>query len=243
MPAIGLQQEYVLRIGSFHVTNTLLTAMVLFLILVIGGALLSRALAGPFGRGMLQRLAETLLEPLWRFARAVLANDRAAETVFPYIATFFVFIIVANLSETLPGFLGSFALSTPETKVPLFRSPTTDLNTTIALALVSVGVAQITAVRFLGFRRYAKKFINVSSPLRAFLGILEAFGEIAKIFSFSFRLFGNMFAGSVLLVVISWLVPYILPIPFLLLETFVGVIQALIFAALTLMFTKAALSH
>ena len=120
-------------------------------------------------------------------------------------------------------------------KAPIFRPGSADLNTTLALAIVSVIVTQIFGLMALKFS-YLKKFFNFSSPIDFFVGILEIISEFAKIISFAFRLFGNIFAGEVLLVVIAFLIPVVLPMPFYGLELFVGFIQALVFAMLSLVF-------
>lgn len=119
--------------------------------------------------------------------------------------------------------------------VPLFRAGTADLNMTLALALISVLLTQFFGIAHLGLA-YFKKFLNFSNPIMFFVGILETISEFAKIISFAFRLFGNVFAGEVLLIVIGSLVPLIAPIPFYGLEVFVGFIQALVFAILSLVF-------
>jgi F-type H+-transporting ATPase subunit a len=156
-----------------------------------------------------------------------------------------------------------------EVIIPIFRSPSTDLNNNFALALVSVGMTQVFGVMALGIG-YFSKFFNVKGMIRAFgpdergqrrgcggmlaafmfgfidffVGILELISEFAKIISFSFRLFGNIFAGEVMLLVLASLVPLILTIPFLGLEVFVGLIQAFIFFILTLaFFAIATISH
>ncbi len=218
--------------------------MLVSLLIVLTSVFLSRELKGVFGSGKLQRLGEIIYEPIWKFVRSVLENDKAAELVFPSIATFFVFILLANFVEILPGFLGSFGIRHEHGQlIPLLRSPSTDLNVTVALALVSVGITQLIAIRFLGFKKYISKFVNFRSPLKTVLGFFEAISEISKVLSFSFRLFGNMFAGSVLLLVVGFLIPFVVPLPFMILELFVGLVQALIFSILTLMFIKAALTH
>lgn len=121
------------------------------------------------------------------------------------------------------------------TFVPLLRPGTADLNTTLALALLSVFSTQVFGVYFLG-ASYFKKFINLSNPINFYVGVLETISEFAKILSFAFRLFGNIFAGEVLLVVIGSLVPVVIPMPFYGLEIFVGFIQALVFSMLSLVF-------
>jgi F-type H+-transporting ATPase subunit a len=127
--------------------------------------------------------------------------------------------------------------------VPFFRSAYADLNMTLALAIISVLATHVFGVMTIGFFKHAHKFFNFSSPINFFVGILELFGEVSKMISFSFRLFGNIFAGEVLLVVILTLVPYIAPLPFFALEVFVGFIQALVFSMLTLVFMKVAMAE
>lgn len=121
------------------------------------------------------------------------------------------------------------------TFVPYFRAGTADLNTTIALALISVVLTQYYGIKFLGIP-YFSKYINFSSPILFFVGLLETILEFAKIMSFAFRLFGNIFAGEVLLAVMLFLVPLVVPMPFYGLELFVGFIQALVFSMLSLVF-------
>jgi F-type H+-transporting ATPase subunit a len=124
--------------------------------------------------------------------------------------------------------------------VPLLRAGTADLNTTLALALISVIFTQYIGFKYLGLS-YLTKFFNFKQgPIYTFVGLLELVSEFAKILSFAFRLFGNIFAGEVLLAVIAFIVPIIAPIPFLGLEVFVGFVQALVFAMLSLVFMSMA---
>jgi F-type H+-transporting ATPase subunit a len=118
--------------------------------------------------------------------------------------------------------------------VPLFRSPAADLNFTLAFAVISVIVTNIIGMASVGTFKHLGKFFNFKGPIEFFIGILELISEIAKIVSLTFRLFGNVFAGEVLLTIIAFLVPYIIPLPFLFLEIFVGLIQSFIFAMITL---------
>ena len=121
--------------------------------------------------------------------------------------------------------------------VPFFRSANTDVNTTLAIALIAMVTIHFWGFSTLGFGGHLGKFINFKEgPIGFFVGILEAIGEIAKVISFTFRLFGNIFAGEVLLIAMVFLFPLIGIIPFLGLELFVGAIQAFIFAMLTLVF-------
>lgn len=135
--------------------------------------------------------------------------------------------------------------------VPFLRSAATDLNTTLALAIVSVLMTQYFGVRALGLR-YFTRFVDftgfregfMNGIIGLFVGVLEIFAELAKIISFSFRLFGNIFAGEVLLGVMAFLVPYVASLPFYGLELFVGFVQALVFMMLSLVFfTVAIMGH
>ena len=129
--------------------------------------------------------------------------------------------------------------------VPFLRSANTDVNTTLAIALVAMTMIHFWGFSTLGFFGHMGKFVNFKQgPIGLFVGLLEAISEVARIISFTFRLFGNIFAGEVLLVAMAFLLPLIGIIPFLGLELFVGVIQAFIFSMLTLVFAAmATVSH
>lgn len=130
-----------------------------------------------------------------------------------------------------------------EVFVPYLRAGTADINTTMALSLFTMIFVQVVGIKYQGLK-YFKKFINFSNPINSFVALLETVSEFAKVISFTFRLFGNIFAGEVLLVVIGSLIPIIAPMPFYGLEIFVGLIQALVFAMLSIVFfNSATVSH
>lgn len=241
-PHVSLSAETIASVGSFHITNSIFTSLVVSAIL-IGFALFARtkikSTDKPSG---LQNVVEMVLEALFNLVNSVTDNRKKAAVLFPYIASFFFFIILNNWLGLLPG-VGTINVEYHGHHIPLFRAGTADLNTTIALAIFSVVATQFIGVSYLSFG-YFKKFINFSSPIMFFVGILEIISEFAKIVSFAFRLFGNIFAGEVLLVVIAFLAPIIVPMPFYGLEIFVGLIQALVFAMLSLVFfNMATVSH
>ena len=126
--------------------------------------------------------------------------------------------------------------------VPYFRSMNTDINSPLSIAVMAMIFIEFWGITTLGVFKYAAKFFNVSSPIAFFVGILEFIAEIARIISFTFRLFGNMLAGEILLLVMTFLVPFVVAVPFYGLETFVGIIQAFVFAMLTLVFGVLAVS-
>lgn len=237
---ISLQAEELFGTGQFIFTNTLALSLLALVFLVGGAAILKRRLA--LVPGGFQNIAEIGIEFIIDLMDQVLGDRKKSEKYLPLVATIFIFVLVSNWLGLLPG-IGSIVLRHGDESVPLLRSPSTDLNFTLALAIISVVAANAIGVAAAGFFRYMKKYLDFSGPLAFFVGILELISEIAKLISFSFRLFGNIFAGEVLLVVLGILVPYLLPVPFIMMEMFFGFIQALIFATLTLVFIAVASEH
>jgi len=187
----------------------------------------------------IQSIAEMIVGGLYDFFTSVAGKH--IKQFFPLIATFFLFIIVANWFGLLPG-VGTVGFYEAEKFVPLLRGSNADLNMTLALAIISIVAIQYFGFRTLGFH-YSSRFVNFKGPIDFFLGILEIISQFANILSFAFRLFGNIFAGEVLLTVIAFLIPFIVPLPFMALELFVGFIQALVFSMLTAAFLNVAVSH
>ncbi len=237
---ISLHPEELFHIAGFAVTNSLIVSALLLLIFVAMGLVMRRKLALiPTG---IQNVAETALEGLIELMDQVLGDRKKSEKYLPLVATIFTFVLLSNWLGLLPG-IGSIVFHNGQESVPLLRSPSTDLNFTLALAIISVLSINLIGIATLGLAPHLKKFFDFRSPIQFFVGILELISEFVRIISFSFRLFGNIFAGEVLLVVIQFLIPYILPVPFVMMETFVGLIQAFIFAMLTLVFISVATEH
>ncbi len=234
---VSVAAEQIFSIFGIPVSNTMLTAWVAIFLLAISSYFATRRMQKvPTG---IQNFFEWAIESLLGLVESFMGDRKQTLKIFPLAATFFFFIIVSNWMGLLPGF-GSIGFYEEGKLVPFFRSATADLNTTLAFAMISVIIIQISGVMALGFFHYGKKFVNFSSPINFFVGILELISEFAKIISFSFRLFGSVFAGEVLLTVITGLVPYVVPLPFLGLELFFGGIQALVFVLLTVVFIKIA---
>lgn len=239
---ISLAAEPIFQIGAFPVTNSLINSVGVTGLVLFGCLMLrSRGLASvPKG---FQNVAEAIIEQMYGFIQNVTGDVAKTRKFFPFVATIFLFILFSNYLGLLPivGPIGFYEVHEgKEILVPLFRSANSDLNTTLALAILSVVATHIFGVAALGLWKHIGKFFNIKllfkDPIMFGVGILEIFGEISKMVSFSFRLFGNIFAGEVLLVVIGGLIGYIAPVPFYFLELFVGFIQALVFAMLTLVF-------
>ncbi len=233
MQEISLKAEQLFSIGGFGMTNSLLLSIFVSFLLIIFAVIFRNKIK--LIPGKIQGIVEMGIEGLLGLMESVLGTKEAAEKYLPLIATIFIFILASNWLGLLPG-VGSFVLSEGNKQIPLLRSPAADLNFTLALAVMAVFATNFFGLITLGIFKYGKKFLNFSNPINFFVGILEMISEISRIVSFSFRLFGNVFAGEVLLIIIVFLLPYVAPIPFLMMELFVGAIQAFIFSMLTLVF-------
>src|SRR6266481_377430 len=233
MPEISIKAEELFRIGSFPVTNSFLLSFLALAVLLIIAFMIRRKLSVVPGK--LQGIFELLFEQVLELMDSVLGSREVSERYLPLVLTIFLFVLTSNWLGIFPG-IGPIGLKQGGHVVPLFRSPSADLNFTIALAVIAVISINVLGTAAIGIRKHASKFFNFSSPIAFFAGILEFISEFVKIVSFSFRLFGNVFAGEVLLTILAFLVPFILPLPFLFLEVFVGFIQAFIFSMLTLVF-------
>lgn len=242
---ISIAAEEYFKWAGFPITNTVVTTLVVGLLLIGTFGLLSRRLqAVPRG---FQNVVEALVEALLNLSQDIMGDRETGRKFFPLAATIFFFILLSNWMGLLPG-MGTVGWSVIHeghpTIIPFIRSASADLNMTIALSLIAVFTIQFAGIAALGLRGYAAKFFiapwHKPYGLGTIMGLLEMVSEGAKLLSFSFRLFGNVFAGEVLLTVMLHLVPYFIPLPFLILEIFVGFIQAAVFAMLTLVFIKMA---
>lgn len=246
--------------NGFPVTNTLLVTWLTILFLL--GLFHLAARRPQIIPTPIQNLVEWMVESLLNICEEV-AGKVNGRRFFPWVATIFLFVLFANWWEVIPGvesigtpepgahaafsFLGIQFLTGAESNkiVPWLRPPSTDLNLTLAIAIISVVVTQIYGFRLLGPRAHISKYLDFKGgPMGILVGLLEAVLEAIRIVSFSFRLFGNLFAGDVLLLVMAFLVPFAGATVFYFLEIFVGFIQAFVFAMLTLVFmTLAATPH
>lgn len=261
-PEPKLPAEAVFHPFGFPITNTMIAAWITMIFVVgLSYAITRRMKLVP---GRLQAAFEFLIGWLYDLCREVAGNTDGRK-FFPMIATIFLFVGFNAWLGLLPGF-GSITVHAAEGEVHLLRPASTDINLPLALALISFVFVEVTALRRLGIG-YLRKFFDVrefvsglrqiskgrlkaglpqlfTGALNIFTGLLEGFSELIRIVSLTIRLFGNMTAGEVLLLVTAFLVPWVLAVPFYGLELLIGYIQALIFAGLTLIFiTFAATPH
>lgn len=247
--------ETVFHVGDFPITNSLLTSWVaVFLIIILSLVIRAKNSRIP---SVFQSFMEIIIDGALGMMDLVTNDREKSKKVFPVIFSIFLFVLINNWLGLLPG-LGSITYN----GVALLRGGTADLNTTLALGLFSVVSANIFGMLVVGGWNYFNKFVNLKAlieipgkirreptiilvnPITFFVGLIEIVSEVAKVASLSFRLFGNIFAGEVLIASISALVAYGVPLPFMFLEIIVGIIQALIFSILTLVYyTIASVEH
>jgi F-type H+-transporting ATPase subunit a len=242
---VELAAEKLGQIGGYTITNTLLTSWIVMAILIVTAIAVGRR--AKLVPSRIQILFEEVITFVRDFMTDVLEDKAVASRYLPLLLTIFFFIFTANVLEFTPG-IGSITFWNGEAHVPLLRSMNTDLNVTLALAIICFVMIEIAGFVALGLRSYAGKFFNFSGHsigerfLNLTVGLIELISELGRLISFSFRLFGNIFAGEVLLAVATYFAPYIVPVPLMSFELFVGFIQAAVFALLTLFFIKLAIT-
>ena len=261
-PHPELPAEAVFHIFGFPITNSIIAAWITVVVLVTFSIVVTRRMKIVPGR--LQAAFEYLLGWLYDFCCSA-AGEKNGRRFFPLVATIFLFVSFNAWLGLLPGY-GSLMAHTAEGEVHLIRPANTDINMPLALAVMAVIFVQYFGLKTLG-RRYILKFINAGGFFRSagqvfkgklgtgfsgmftgvieiFVGFLELLSEFIHVVSFTFRLFGNMTAGEILILVAVFLVPWLFALPFYGLELLIGFLQALIFGGLTLIFlTLAVASH
>jgi F-type H+-transporting ATPase subunit a len=247
-----LVAEPIFHLGAFPVTNALINSTLAVLFFVIIGFMLRKRTAEiPTG---LQNFAEGTLEFLLGYMDQVTRDRKKSMQFLPIVGGMFLFILFSNWLGLIPGTgsIGRWLVMHGETElVPVLRPANSDLNMTLAMALFAVVFSHILGIATIGFFKYANKFVKLGDLYHGFkkggsnimvaviefaVGFLEIISEIAKVISLSLRLFGNVFAGEVLLTVLAGLIAYFVPLPFMLLEILVGLIQAIVFSMLTLVY-------
>lgn len=239
-----LAPEVLFHIGSVSITNTMINAWIaLGLFLILGLTLRKRVNLKP---GKLQNFIEYFLEILFGYFDQVTGSRKKTIIFLPIVGSVFFFILLSNWLGLIPG-TGSITLG----HSPVLRPANTDLNLTIVMAMVAVLSSHVFGVMAVGFFTHINKFIQIGTIFQSFkkgpiavftaivefaVGLIELASEFSKVLSLSLRLFGNIFAGEVLITVISSLVAAFVPIPFILLELMVGLIQATVFTMLTLVY-------
>ncbi len=254
--------EPIFHYKNFTITNALLSGWFAVLIIIILAVILRKKLNEVPKN--LQNIFEVIVEGALNLCDQVTNNRAISMRVFPLAISVFFFVLVNNWLGLLPfGGLGLLEKSREGLAfVPFLRGGTADVNTTLALAVMAVFGANLFGIFSIGVWKIFNKYVNVKAlgqvftkikqdktviivaPITFFVGLLELIGEFAKVASLSFRLFGNVFAGEVLLASMAALFAYVLPIPFIFLEILVGVVQALIFSMLLVVyFTISATDH
>ncbi len=235
---VSLKSDILFNFLGFPITNTFITSLLLsFLLIFFVIFIIKKSDLRP---SKLQLVMEFFIAGGYDFTKQSLGDEKLAKKVYPLIASLFFVILFFNLTKFIPG-MESITFN----GFHLFKPVHSDLNMTLALAVVSFIAIQALGIIILGFWKYGNKFIQPKLlwgflPILNPLGILEAVSEFAKIISLSFRLFVNIFVGGVLIILLQELTHFMLPIIAMMFEVFVAFLQAGIFALLTLFYIKLA---
>ncbi len=232
---VVLKAEHLGSVFGFPITNSILMAWAVMALLIGFAYFFGRSLK--IVPGKLQAGVEASFEGALGYMTATLESEVLARRFFPLIASLFFFILAINELEFFPG-VGSIGIEHGHELIPLFHAPTADLNFTLALAIIAFFTIEIAGIAALGFFKYTSRYVNLHSPTGFVVGIIEIISNLGRLISFSFRLFGNIFAGEVLVMLALFFVPYIVPAPVMGFEMFIGLVQAVVFAMLTLFFIK-----
>jgi F-type H+-transporting ATPase subunit a len=261
-PTPSLPAETVFHLFGLPVTNTILAGWLTVIFLVIFSWVITRRIKLVPGR--LQAVFEFILGWIYDLCKSV-AGEQNGRKFFPVICTIALFVAFNAWLSLIPGFGSIHIIKAQGQTVEMFRGANTDINTPLAIALISFVFVEFYGLKSLGFG-YLSKFLNFGQFFRSaghifrgkiktgltglftgvidiFIGFLEAMSELIRLISFTFRLFGNMTAGEILLLIAAFLLPWFFAIPFYGLELLVGFVQALIFGGLTLVFLTVAVSH
>ena len=243
-----LAPEVIFHIGNINITNTIINAWLAIIIFLILGIIIKKTVK--LSPGKFQNTCEFFLESVLGYFDQVTGDRKKTMKFLPIVGSIFFFILLSNWLSQMPG-TGSLLFG----HEPLLRPASTDLNLNVAMALIAVLSSHILAFLSVGFFTQIGKFIQVKNLIvsirkgpialftafiQFFVGLLEIISEVAKVVSLSLRLFGNIFAGEVLISVISALAGFLIPAPFILLELLAGLIQAAVFSMLTLVYLTVA---
>ncbi|MGB2828367.1 MAG: F0F1 ATP synthase subunit A [Dehalococcoidales bacterium] len=261
-PEFKLPAETAFHLFGFPIANSIIGAWITMVFLICLSYVITRRMKIVPGR--LQSAFEALLGWLYDLCRRV-AGEKNGRRFFPVVTTIFLFVAFNAWLSLIPGFGSIFVTNAEGEQVHLLRGANTDINMPLALALISFVFVEYFGLKSLGLR-YLGKFLNVgqffesirqmakgrlkaglgglfTGFIHIFVGLLETLSELVRVVSFTFRLFGNMTAGEILLLIAAFLIPWVFALPFYGLELLVGFVQALIFGGLTLVFLTLAVTH
>lgn len=244
-PHISVKAQEVLNVAGISITNSHMLGLLGLIVLVWVMLRTAAAVQGKKKHNFMTRLLVWAFEGLYNTVLQVIPDQAWAKRVAPLTITIFFFVISQYYLGLLP-FVGPITVDAHGT--PLFRGGVADLNMTFALAIITIVGAQIYAIKYLGFRGNLGRYLfnPLKDPIMAFVGILEMIAELSRLLGLSFRLFGNVLAGEVLLIMIAYLTQYVSPLalqPFYLFELFIGGIQAYIFFMLSTVFISLGMEH
>lgn len=246
-PHISVKAQEMFNVAGVSITNSHLLGALGLLVLVWLFLRTKAAVTGKKKHNFATRLMVWAFEGLYNTVSQVIPDQKWAKRVAPLTITIFFFVVAQYWMGLLP-FVGPIYIAEGAEHVPIFRGGVADLNMTFALAIITIVAAQVYAVKYLGVKGNLKRYLfnPLKDPIMTFVGILEMIAELSRLLGLSFRLFGNVLAGEVLLIMIAYLTQFVSPLalqPFYLFELFIGGIQAYIFFMLSTVFISLGMEH
>ncbi len=265
-----LAAETLFNLYGFPISNSLINSSIAVIFFAVVAYFVNRGIkkyySKPIAPKSFVNFCEWIIETLFGYFDQVTGERKKTIKFLPIVGSFFFFILISNWMGLLPGTgsVGIYGMHHGSVElIPLLRPANADLNTTLGLAVFAVIASHLLGIIAIGFFKYANKFIKFGDIYKAiislnpvkilvaviefFVGLIEIFSEVAKMVSLSLRLYGNIFAGEVLLTVIASLIQgygaFGIPLPFIALELIVGIIQATVFSMLTLVYLSIATSE
>jgi F-type H+-transporting ATPase subunit a len=247
-----LRPDVLFNIGGFPVTNTMTLTWLIVGIIIVFGVILRKFIQLE-AKSKLQLMMEMAIEGMIGMLDQITQNTKKSKKMLPIIGSVFLFFVLTNVITLLPGFTSIMIGESP-----LFRVPTTDLNMTLAIAVTMIGLTQIVSMKSNGVLNHIGEYIQLKKIYLGFkegigqgflaiinfaMGLLDIVGEFAKIISLSLRLFGNMFAGEVLMVVMMSFSAFVAPSILMAQTLLVGLLQAMVFSILSAVYLNLAFDN
>jgi F-type H+-transporting ATPase subunit a len=227
-----LNPDILFYVFGFPFTNTVFSTVLADIVIFSIVIVLNKKI-------LFKTIFELIIEYFEETTLSIVNDEKMSNVILPIIMSFFLFILISNLLAQIPGFesIKIYTSLSGKNGLPLLKTSASDINFTFALSIVSIFLTHIISIKYSGISGYFSKFFSFKSfPIFLFVGILEILNELAKFISFSFRLFGNIFAGLEVMKTMYSLCPIGLPVLFMFLEILVSFIQAIVFSMLTMAF-------
>ncbi len=246
-PHISLRAEEITEVSGFVITNSIIYGFIVAMFMLVLGIYISRRQTVRPQGGLVQ-ITEMGIDFIVNLLEGSLGSRKKAYKYAPMFATFFIFIVLSNVSGLMPWVGPGVHVATEAGETPLLRPFTADLNATIAMSIIAIVLVQILSIKESGFMGHLQHYFTDApfNPINFFIGVLEVFGEVTRVASLALRLFLNTAVGEILIAVFAFVganAASFTVFPIVLFEVLVALIQAYVFTVLTATYLGLAIAH